>query len=337
MFAESHAFLGQLMGKAVTVFPHAYLSLSAIHPDRQHSVPSRHIRLNDSATLEVALEKLFASNELGWGAFVAVGLRKQDLGRWRRGGLADVLALPALFVDIDAPAAEALLRLQQYEPLPSCILHSGGGIHAYWWLDEPTTELGTATRVLEYLKRRYSGDALSVSQSMRLVGSINTKPERNHAPCHLYSLNENRYPLSLFTVQLQSEKTSQTGQTDNFGHLLTASERELSQRGRTKADWFPDSATRHSPKTSQPRRINPRLTHAISECLERRYEGYWRRSGWLAARCPCPHETDLPGAHFSFKPDLGLGICLGRHGKMLLKDLCSLLGLEPAAYGGLFI
>jgi hypothetical protein len=337
MFAESHVFLEQLMGKARAVFPHAYLSLSAIHPDRQHSVPSRHIHLDDKDSLKLALAKLMQSNELGWGAFVAVGLRKQDLGRWRRGGLADVLALPALFVDIDAPAEEALLRLTQHDPMPSCILYSGGGVHAYWWLDEPTSELGTAARVLELLRRRYGGDALSVSQSMRLIGSINTKPERANAPCSLHSLHETRYPLSLFTAQLQNEKSGQTGQTDNSGHLLTAFERELIHRGRTKADWFPDSTTRHSLKTSQPRRINPRLTYAISECLERRYAGYWRRNGWLAARCPCPHEHDLPGAHFSFKPELGLGICLGRHGKMLLKDLCSLLGLEPAAYGGLFI
>jgi hypothetical protein len=97
------------------------------------------------------------------------------------------------------------------------------------------------------------------------------------------------------------------------------------------------SVTRYTPKTSQPRQINPRLTSVISELLARHYDGYWRRSGWLAARCPCPHEHDLPGAHFSFKPDIGLGVCLGKHGKMLLKDLCSLLGLEPADYGGIFV
>src|SRR5687768_11723248 len=128
MFAESYVFLEQLMGKARAVFPHAYLSLSAIHPDRQHSVPSRHIHLDDMDALELALAKLMESNELGWGAFVAVGLRKKDLGRWRRGGLADVLALPALFVDIDAPAEEALLRLTRHDPMPSCILHSGSGV-----------------------------------------------------------------------------------------------------------------------------------------------------------------------------------------------------------------
>jgi hypothetical protein len=337
MSAECHAFLEHLLGRARSAFPHTYLTLSAIHPDRQHAVPSRHIRLDDSDALAIALDKLLASNELGWGAFVAVGLRKRDLGRWRRGGIADVVALPALYVDIDAPAHEALLRLAQYEPAPSCILHSGGGVHAYWWLDTPTTELATAARVLGHLRQRYGGDALSVSQSMRLVGSLNTKPERANAPCYLHSLHETAYSLSLFTAQLQSEKSSQTGQTDKSGHFLKTSERELPPSRGTKTDWLSDSATRHLPPTSQPRLINPRLTSAIAELLQRHYDGYWRRSGWLAARCPCHHEHDLPGAHFSFKPEIGLGVCLGKHGKMLLKDLCSHLGLEAAAYGGLFV
>jgi hypothetical protein len=32
-----------------------------------------------------------------------------------------------------------------------------------------------------------------------------------------------------------------------------------------------------------------------------------------------------------------LGVCLGKHGRMLLKDLCTQLRIQPAAYGGLFI
>lgn len=309
-----HEFLSMLFANCNIYQDTAYITLSAIHPDRQHAVPSRHIRLDNKDALEIALAKLMESNQLGWGAFVAVGLRKQDLGRWRRGGIADVLALPALFVDVDAPAHEALSHLQQHAPEPSCILHSGGGIHAYWWLDEPTTDLHIAARVLGYLRQRYNGDALSVSQSMRLVGSLNTKPERNNALCHLHSFNEHRYPLSLFTAALQSEKQV----------IAQASERAV-------------KPSKHFANPDFSRHINPRLIIAIAEVLQRRYGGFWRRSGWLAARCPCPHEHDLPGAHFSFKPELGLGICLGRHGKMLLNDLCSLLGLEPAAYGGLFM
>jgi len=32
----------------------------------------------------------------------------------------------------------------------------------------------------------------------------------------------------------------------------------------------------------------------------------------------------------------GVGVCLGRHGRLLLKDLCLLLHLQPSDYGGFY-
>ncbi|MBT7790900.1 MAG: hypothetical protein HN757_18740 [Calditrichaeota bacterium] len=77
------------------------------------------------------------------------------------------------------------------------------------------------------------------------------------------------------------------------------------------------------------KRLNPVLVQAVVDRLMYSYDGYYRRGAppWLAARCPRFHERDRPGQHFSFNPSLGVGICLGRHKRMLLKELCGLLSL----------
>jgi hypothetical protein len=61
-----------------------------------------------------------------------------------------------------------------------------------------------------------------------------------------------------------------------------------------------------------------------------------RRSAWIAALCPCGHARDSPGAHFFFNPIIGCGRCHGRHGALRLTDLCSILGIDAAAYGGVY-
>ena len=110
-----------------TEYTDACLTLTAIHPDGQHPTPSRHIPLVDQVTLREALTQLDQANALGWGAYFAVGLRHSGLTRWQRGGAANVVALPALFVDVDDPSIEALTLLQCATPPPSCIVASGGG------------------------------------------------------------------------------------------------------------------------------------------------------------------------------------------------------------------
>jgi len=146
-----------------TAFSHTEFTLTAIHPDGNHPTPSRHIRLNDRIALQDALIRLDAANAMGWGVYFAVGLRRPGLNRWKRGGAADVVALPALFVDVDDPSSEVLGRLQDAQPSPSCIVFSGGGYHAYWWLDEPTTDLERARRLLRGLASALHGDSLSVA------------------------------------------------------------------------------------------------------------------------------------------------------------------------------
>lgn len=65
---------------------------------------------------------------MGWGAYFAVGLRRPGLTRWKRGGAADVVALPAFYTDIDHPTDATLTKLKTMLLQPSILAHSGGGI-----------------------------------------------------------------------------------------------------------------------------------------------------------------------------------------------------------------
>jgi hypothetical protein len=82
--------------------------------------------------------------------------------------------------------------------------------------------------------------------------------------------------------------------------------------------------------------LNPALVKGIAGCLLSEFHGHVKANGYIAALCPCGHCRDYPGSHFNFDPTRAIGTCFGRHGRLLLKDLCELLRVDPANYGGLY-
>jgi hypothetical protein len=295
MNAETQTFLQTLFARCPAATPAPFITLSAIHPDGDKPTPSRHVPLGNMNALERAVEKLMEANERGWGAYVGVATRQRGLGRWSRGGKRDLGMLPALFVDIDDPE-DALLRLGWFDLPASMILHSGRGYHAFWLLETPTTDFATADQAIHGLAQHLGGDeVLSIAQSMRLVGTINTKPGRENALCtfvgyhpnRLYDLNEFRQFIPIDTVDHHPL----------HGHALPTSIEHQHQ-------------------------IND-LTDAVIHMLDGRY----RSNGFIAARCPLPHLRDRPGAHFSYSPDTGWGFCFGKHGKLSPNEMCNLLGV----------
>lgn len=292
MHTDTRDFLHTLQ---VTAPANTYLTLSVIHPATKRTA-HRHILATDTAHLHQSVCDLHTANALGWGGYIAMGYRKRDLGRWKRGGAGDIVALPALFADVDR--ADALPRLQAFVPSPSWIVASGGGFHAYWWLDIPLTDGALGITLLHAIATVLGGDRLSVAQSMRLVGTRNTKPHRHQALCHVLVANSTRH---------------------------------------RKEDFYP-LMPRASPTYAryQPRKLNPHLIHAITERLITQYGGTLQRNGWLACCCPLPHTHDSVGQHFFFKPDIGFGICHGKHGAMRLDALCAALSVHSQDYGGLY-
>lgn len=235
MSSEQIAFLEGLLGRCVEYHGTACLTLTALHPDGQHPSPSRHVRVGDTATLSATLDRLDEANRQGWGAYLAVGLRRPGLSRWRRGGMADVVALPALFVDVDDPSADALDRLRRFPIAPSCIVHSGGGHHVYWWLDVPTTDLDTARRLLHALASALGGDRLSVAQSLRWVGSINTKPARESVRCQIIDLTDRNCRLTDFMPLLPQPCLSSSRPIPKTDDLAAAF---LLRGYRRSGDWL---------------------------------------------------------------------------------------------------
>jgi hypothetical protein len=307
MFPDTLTFLDALLARCASYHQTACLTLTAMHPDGKHPTPSRHVPLNDRSVLQDTLDRLETANQMGWGAFFGVGLRKTGLTRWQRGGTDDVIALPALFADVDDPSQDTLDRLQNVAPTPSCITFTGGGFHAFWTLVSPTADLARARLVLQALALTLGGDKLSPAQSLRLVGSRNTKAQRHNALCRVVVLRDVCYTLADF---------------DGLVQRLTP------RRRRTSSALMP---VRHSTTGSS---LNPSLIASVTQVLVQ--QGYRRSGDWLSGPCLYPHHHQHNDQHssFGFNTRSAYGSCF-ICGSLLLKDVCLALDIRPADYGGL--
>jgi len=183
-----------------------YFELRCIHPTTGDA-RSFWSKVGDKRTLTNALNRATALNrESDYGLYFAPCLRAQKQGKAEAATL-----LPALWVDLDcdnepARRTAVLDKLHTFNPLPSTIIDSGGGLHAYWLLAEPVTldedNRKQAAGMLRGLFSALGGDpqyVKSVASVMRMPGSINTKPERGGVVVTLIELHpDRRYPLSDF-------------------------------------------------------------------------------------------------------------------------------------------
>jgi hypothetical protein len=121
--------------------------------------------------------------------------------------------LGALFADVDFGKSSedaARSQLAAFGLSPSILIHSGGGLHAYWLLDTPLDVAGRATEIkslLRRLARAVGGDLVvaEVARVLRIPGTLNHK----HVPPVLVTVEvfepERRYPLSAIVAQLPEE------------------------------------------------------------------------------------------------------------------------------------
>jgi len=255
---------------------------------------------------------------MGWGAYYGLATRRSGLTRWQRGGKRELIELPVLFVDIDQPEY-GQERIEHFTLLPSCVVSSGRGLHLYWHLTEPTRAWDTAGRILHGLAAQFNGDpAMSVAQSMRLPGTMNTKPGRESALCQILEHHpERRYSLAEFAPIL--------------GKSVLEESTRVTQRC-AKPNCASSLVGRRSTSFAE---LNSVLVETVVQRLVCDYGGYMKANGWVAAYCPCGHMHDRPGAHFGFNPEYGVGVCFGRHGRLRLIDLCPLLGIDWRSYGWL--
>jgi len=117
-------------------------------------------------------------DNLYWG----VSTRKDDTG----GTLENCQHLAALFLDADfkvTPEPHVRQRLAAFPLRPSLEIHSGGGLHLYWFLKEPIDlqvpdERETARTLLRRLALHFESDLASAEAAhvLRIPGSLNFKP-----------------------------------------------------------------------------------------------------------------------------------------------------------------
>jgi len=156
---------------------------------------------------------------------------------------ADVKEMVALWVDIDpkkrpglpdeekvkhieAERASAIARLDAFSPPPSIVIDSGGGVQAFWMLDEPLYIGGDvpaaedAARYNQQLEKDLKGDSChNLDRVMRLPGTINLpgkeKREKGRKP-RLASLLQFHdgltYSLAEFTAAQPRNVAPTTGQ-----------------------------------------------------------------------------------------------------------------------------
>jgi hypothetical protein len=297
------------------------LTFTAIHPlNRKLGVPSRHIPTNKWSNIYEAMLAIYQANRAGWGAYFGIAYRKPGLDRWHRGGRADLLALPALFADIELSPEHLPEKLKDL-PKPSWVIRSSSvGSHVYWLLEDFTQELRRADYILHGIAQYLNSDTtMTIDNILRLPGTRNTKPERNSF-CEIVEGNpQNRYLLSNFAKWMIIPDTPKQ---------ILAPEMPIQ----------PARKTLTARNFSNREILNPSLIEAINQKLLLNYDGQYNKNGWINSYAPCSHKQDrFPGDHFNWNPIAGIGYCYGKHGTLFTHEVANLLGIRISDYGRLFV
>ncbi|MDE5414567.1 hypothetical protein [Alkalihalobacterium chitinilyticum] len=133
---QANKFLQSIFGK----ISKGYITLWTPEDKKTHWYDVNNI---DSAVSK-AMELRDCSN-----VYFGLGLRNAKLGLYKRGTKDDIVSLPCLWIEIDVKggdhAANNLPTMLEVEEIlrtfplqPSIVIHSGGGLHCYWLLNQPS-------------------------------------------------------------------------------------------------------------------------------------------------------------------------------------------------------
>ncbi len=163
-----------------------------------------------------------------------------------RGGEATIISIPGLWADIDIgefghkpassglpnpPTEEAALSIVEGMPEPSMLLHSGGGLQAFWLFDEPWMFEGPEDKArakqavqgwgnLLALKGRERGfhvdKVADLARILRTPGSVNHK-EGQTRPIQIRWVDKPRFTRAITELGIpDSEPTLSSKQDDDF-------------------------------------------------------------------------------------------------------------------------
>ncbi|MBC7856469.1 MAG: AAA family ATPase [Pirellulaceae bacterium] len=157
-------------------------------------LPSEHSSWFAAEDLANASEGLTADNRRKENIYAGGNPRKQIGGKAKE----DIALARCLWVDWDGGTTEqeARAKIVQAElPAPTLLIASGGGIHAWWRLAEPITDLAEFTRLQKKIIAATGADGSihDAPRIMRLPGFLNQKPKYNPAPvCRILEADPSR-------------------------------------------------------------------------------------------------------------------------------------------------
>lgn len=193
-------------------------------------------------------DSLKVARDKAYDIYFGVGLRKKNLGQWKRGNSETVITIPALWVDIDIageshkktslpPTLEAAIKLiKEFPLLPSALIHSGYGLHGYWILKEPwefenSEERQKAQLLLKNLEqtiRYYAGQkgwdidpTADLARVLRIPGTYNHK-QKELKRVEVLELNDNRYNPSDFDEYLIDQQLNFDLKEQSKGEITAA-------------------------------------------------------------------------------------------------------------------
>lgn len=292
-----------------------YFSFSLIHPQRKVHVKSYHCAVEDDQAIQSILNNLRLMNQLGWGCYLGIASRRQRLTAYQRGGKKDLLALPALFVDIDQPPAKAKAILATVMQA-SLVVSSGNGLHAYWFLEEASQDFVQADSILKGFAQAINGDSsMSGDQILRLPKSWHHKDPQAIKVCEILETHPHRYRLEDFQKYIPANPAAMT---------IT----QMPKKPRCARMRF---------KSQKQKQLNPDLLQTLLAELRQAYQASpYQGKGWYKCLCIYPHQHDYPGSHAYYHPEKGLFHCFGRHGQKLVWEVARDLQIDIDASGGLW-
>ena len=100
----------------------------------------------------------------------------------RKGRKESVASVPGFFADLDfdpfeAGGIDALERLDKFTPQPTALVHTGGGVHAYWRIKTPLLPAPNTCALVRALTREVGADsaATDLSRVLRVPGTWSWK------------------------------------------------------------------------------------------------------------------------------------------------------------------
>jgi P4 family phage/plasmid primase-like protien len=217
---QAEAFINALYGSV----KRGFLNLWTLEDKK-----TRWYAIDNQTTLIEEAMKLRETHNVYFG----VGVRKEDLGEFKRGKNDDVLSLPGVWVEIDLkngihaadnlPSEEDVQSILETFPLePSIINHSGGGLHCYWLFQEPAQLLSkqnmqSAERMLARFqnvfirlaraKGLHIDNTADLARVLRVPGTFNLKGEPKPVKTAVFEPDRRYSILDLFEAITSIEST----------------------------------------------------------------------------------------------------------------------------------